>query len=190
VTYGHASEPSVSVPAGYRGVDLFFIISGCVILMTLDRTREAGHFVVSRFSRLFPTYWAAMLTSYAVVTLTGLPGKQVSATDLLLNVTMMPELLQAGGRRVLDAGGGAVLLRGHARAVCRAAAAPPARGGRLGADTGDPAGRVEQSGFGGVGHEAAPAGRVAGVWPGSSMVPPPAGRAEAAGRPRGRSEAQ
>jgi peptidoglycan/LPS O-acetylase OafA/YrhL len=95
VTYGHESEPSVSVPAGYRGVDLFFIISGSVILMTLDRTHAARDFVVSRFSRLFPTYWAAMFTTYAVVVLTGLPGKQVSVPDLLLNVTMMPELLRA-----------------------------------------------------------------------------------------------
>ena len=95
VKYGHVSPPLFSVPLGYRGVDLFFILSGFVIFMTLDRTRRARDFVVSRFSRLFPVFWAAVLATYLVVTLAGSPGKPVSATDLLLNFTMVPELLHA-----------------------------------------------------------------------------------------------
>lgn len=93
--YGHVSPPLVSVPLGFRGVDLFFILSGFVIFMTLDRTRSARDFVVSRFSRLFPAFWTAVLATYLVVTLAGLPGKQVSGADLLLNFTMVPELLHA-----------------------------------------------------------------------------------------------
>jgi len=95
VKYGHASPPLVSVPLGFRGVDLFFILSGFVIFMTLDRTSRARDFVVSRFSRLFPAFWVAVLATHLVVTLADLPGKQVSVTDLLLNFTMVPELLHA-----------------------------------------------------------------------------------------------
>lgn len=95
VKYGHVSPPLVSVPLGFRGVDLFFILSGFVIFMTLDRTRRALDFVVSRFSRLFPAFWVSVAATYLVVTLFGLPDKQVSATDLLLNFTMVPELLHA-----------------------------------------------------------------------------------------------
>jgi peptidoglycan/LPS O-acetylase OafA/YrhL len=45
---------------GASGVDLFFIISGFVILMTLERTRDWREFVISRFSRLYPAYWACV----------------------------------------------------------------------------------------------------------------------------------
>jgi len=49
-------SPSISFPTGYYGVNLFFIISGFVIFMTLERTKKPMDFVVSRFSRLFPAY--------------------------------------------------------------------------------------------------------------------------------------
>jgi len=95
VKYGHASPPLVSVPLGFRGVDLFFILSGFVIFMTLERTHRARDFMVSRFSRLFPAFWAAVVATYLVVVVFGLPDKQVSLADLLLNFTMVPELLHA-----------------------------------------------------------------------------------------------
>lgn len=49
--------PAVSFPGGHYGVNLFFIISGFVIFMTLEKTARPLDFVVSRFSRLFPAYW-------------------------------------------------------------------------------------------------------------------------------------
>ncbi len=48
---------------GVTGVDLFFIISGFVIFMSLNGIKKPIEFVINRFTRLFPTYWAcAMLT--------------------------------------------------------------------------------------------------------------------------------
>lgn len=93
--YGHAQPPGFSVPWGYLGVDLFFMISGFVILMSLDRTRSAMDFVVSRFSRLFPAFWLAVLLTYIVLTLWPLPDKHITVGDLLLNFTMVPGLLNA-----------------------------------------------------------------------------------------------
>jgi peptidoglycan/LPS O-acetylase OafA/YrhL len=52
---------------GAYGPHLFFMISGFVILMTLARTEHAADFVVSRFSRLYPTYWACMAATLAVL---------------------------------------------------------------------------------------------------------------------------
>ena len=62
------------VPWGYPGVNLFFMISGFAIFMTLDKTRRPMDFVVSRFSRLFPSYWSAVLLTFFVVSACGLPG--------------------------------------------------------------------------------------------------------------------
>lgn len=52
---------------GVTGVDFFFIISGFVIFLTLSNTKNWQDFVVSRFSRLYPTYWAAV-TFTAIMT--------------------------------------------------------------------------------------------------------------------------
>ena len=56
---GHVGGMPVDLLAGKYGVYLFFLISGFVIFMTLERTRTAADFVVSRFSRLFPAYWVS-----------------------------------------------------------------------------------------------------------------------------------
>ncbi|WP_165794746.1 acyltransferase family protein [Kinneretia aquatilis] len=84
-----ATAASFSVPWGHLGVNLFFIISGFVIFMTLDRCRQPMDFVVSRFSRLFPSYWLAIALTFTVVSIFGLPGKEVSAWQAAANVVML-----------------------------------------------------------------------------------------------------
>lgn len=91
--YPADSAPSVSFPYGYLGVNLFFIISGFVIFMTLEKTRHPMDFVVSRFSRLFPTYWAAVAITFATVSLFGLPGKEVTLLQAAGNLLMVHGLL-------------------------------------------------------------------------------------------------
>ena len=90
---GHTVPPVFGFPAGNYGVEVFFLISGFVIFMTLERTRSAADFVVSRFSRLFPAYWAAILVTAAVVYTIGLPQQQLGAWDLALNLTMVQQIL-------------------------------------------------------------------------------------------------
>jgi peptidoglycan/LPS O-acetylase OafA/YrhL len=87
--FGHAQAPVVSFPYGYLGVNLFFMISGFVIFMTLERTARPMDFVVSRFSRLYPAYWGAILLTFALTHAIGLPGKTVGWDVLLVNVTMV-----------------------------------------------------------------------------------------------------
>lgn len=67
--FSKAKTDSIFLRFGVTGVDLFFIISGFVILMTLEKTRHWKDFVISRLSRLYPTYWACVtLTAIIVIT--------------------------------------------------------------------------------------------------------------------------
>ncbi len=80
-------------PKGWFGVHLFFMISGFVILMTLDRKRTVADFAFARFSRLYPTYWAAVLTSFCFVTLSAVPMREVSFEAAMVNMTMLQSFL-------------------------------------------------------------------------------------------------
>lgn len=92
---GHVGIPPPSFAFGNYGVNLFFLISGFVIFMTLERTRSAMDFVVSRFSRLFPAYWTAILVSAAVVYSIGMPSQRLPWSDVVIDFTMIQELLGA-----------------------------------------------------------------------------------------------
>lgn len=95
--YGKLYLPRSAVPFGFPdgayGVHLFFVISGFVIFMTLSRCRTATDFVVSRFSRLYPAFWAAALLTYTVGSLWPLPGQHYTVSALLMNLTMLPGFL-------------------------------------------------------------------------------------------------
>ena len=56
----------IQVPWSHYGVELFFVISGYVIFMTLNRARAMAEFVVSRVARLMPAYWTAVLLTSAI----------------------------------------------------------------------------------------------------------------------------
>lgn len=73
---------------GHLGVNLFFIISGFVIFMTLERTKVPLDFVVSRFSRLYPAYWFSVACTFAITHWLGLPGKLVDVGTALANGLM------------------------------------------------------------------------------------------------------
>jgi len=75
---------------GYLGVHLFFIISGFVIFMTLERTKSTLDFIVSRISRLFPAYWAGICLTLLFLYFLPVPTLgNFSSKDILLNLTML-----------------------------------------------------------------------------------------------------
>ena len=92
--YAPEATPLVWMPHGHLGVNLFFVISGFVIFMTLTRVQRPMDFVVSRFSRLFPAYWVAVGLTFAVVGVAGLPGKEVTAWQALANLAMVHGLFR------------------------------------------------------------------------------------------------
>lgn len=92
--FGADPPPSISFPEGHYGVNLFFIISGFVIFLTLEKTARPMDFVVSRFSRLFPAYWLAIALTFAVTHRLGLPGRLVDLDTAFANLAMIHNLFR------------------------------------------------------------------------------------------------
>lgn len=81
-----------AVKYGYLGVDLFFMISGFVILMSASRGNVAA-FLHARFVRLYPAYWFCVITTFAF--LSYFKFNDASALDvraMLINLTMLQQL--------------------------------------------------------------------------------------------------
>src|SRR3954469_15820990 len=75
---------------GYLGVDVFFMISGFVILWSAHGRSGTG-FARARILRLYPEFWLAMLiTTLALFALSG-PGHHIDILQLLGNATMVPQ---------------------------------------------------------------------------------------------------
>ena len=91
--YGNTEIQYEFVKFGYLGVQLFFVISGFVIFWSIQNIQHHSDFIISRFSRLFPTYWTAILMTFIIVSILGLPGREVFMTDALLNMLMFHKIL-------------------------------------------------------------------------------------------------
>lgn len=72
---------------GVTGVDLFFIISGFVILLSLEKTRDWKEFLLDRFSRLYPAYWACVTLAALTALISQGPARDL-AGRYLANLTM------------------------------------------------------------------------------------------------------
>ncbi len=93
--FGHSEPLAASLPWGFYGVDLFFMLSGFVISLVLTRNPNAGDFVVARFARLYPAFWVSVLCTAMLLCCVHLPGPEVRAADVAWNLTMVPELFDA-----------------------------------------------------------------------------------------------
>ena len=81
---------------GYLGVNLFFIISGFVIFMTLEKTKDSRSFFVSRFSRLYPAYWTAIILTVLLTTVINAPILKHMYTfkQVIVNFTMLQSFVK------------------------------------------------------------------------------------------------
>ena len=74
---------------GVFGVELFFLISGFVILRSA-RNRTAGRFVSSRIIRLYPAYWAMVIVTFTAIMATGSSDRfDLSLPVFAVNITML-----------------------------------------------------------------------------------------------------
>ena len=87
-------EANLGFNLGITGVDLFFIISGFVIFMTLNKVSSGREFVINRFTRLFPTYWTCVTITFVGQTILKMAYNvitidQISFAQYLPNMTML-----------------------------------------------------------------------------------------------------
>jgi peptidoglycan/LPS O-acetylase OafA/YrhL len=78
---------------GWLGVELFFIISGFVILMTLERCSSVGEFVFRRMARLWPPLIVAATITTIVVFLIGPVEWRVSLPNYFASVFLIDPLI-------------------------------------------------------------------------------------------------
>jgi peptidoglycan/LPS O-acetylase OafA/YrhL len=74
---------------GLTGVDLFFMISGFVIFMSLEHIKNAKEFIIRRVTRLYPAYWVCLsITTLLLIAFNVEDLGRISLIRYLGNVTM------------------------------------------------------------------------------------------------------
>lgn len=90
---GITHEPVIALAQyGYLGVNLFFMISGFVIVQSV-RGKTARQFAVGRALRLYPAFWVAVLITTGFALVLGGERMGVDLQQVLVNLTMIPTLL-------------------------------------------------------------------------------------------------
>ena len=98
--YGHSKliyllDIIIKYPYLDTGVNLFFIISGFVIILSLDKTKRPLDFFVSRFSRLYPAYWFSLFLTSSTVYFFGVYGMNITLQQVVINMTMLQEFFSS-----------------------------------------------------------------------------------------------
>lgn len=88
---GHLDALFAYCDLGKVGVVAFFAISGFIVPYSFVGERPQAGFVLSRFFRLYPAYWLSLAAAVILLPLLGAPA--FAARQVLVNVTMLQELL-------------------------------------------------------------------------------------------------
>lgn len=91
--FGFSSPPLLYIPKGTVGVELFFMISGFVIFMTLEKTANFKEFILKRGVRLYPSFIIGSLLTFFLVNTIGLKDRESGFYDAIINLTFLPKIL-------------------------------------------------------------------------------------------------
>lgn len=88
-SYPEDPAPLIDVWWGGTGVQLFFLISGFVILMTAEAAKRPSDFVISRFARLYPAYWLSLAFGVILAITFHVPHIPLEPGVIAANLTMV-----------------------------------------------------------------------------------------------------
>ncbi len=80
---------------GVTGVDLFFMISGFVIFMSITNAKSLKEFWIARVARLYPVYWLSLLIAALVCTACILTLFPLKFSFVISNLLMLQPLFKA-----------------------------------------------------------------------------------------------
>jgi peptidoglycan/LPS O-acetylase OafA/YrhL len=86
--YGNLFSNVVVFRNGYLGVHLFFMISGFVIYMTLERCKSLKEFAFKRFIRLWPTLLICSLLTFIILSIFPFKGFETEPRYFLSTLTI------------------------------------------------------------------------------------------------------
>ena len=78
---------------GYLGVELFFMVSGFVILMTAS-SGSLKKFFVSRVVRLYPAFWVSCTMTFLAILTMGGERFHAGVSQYLVNMTLLSEFVR------------------------------------------------------------------------------------------------
>jgi len=93
--HGHTFSPDYDFDYGSYSVNFFFIISGFVIFMTVEKCRNPLEFAYKRFIRLYPTYWICLIFSAFVLYYWGIINTRPTLSQFFINFTMIQRVLRS-----------------------------------------------------------------------------------------------
>ncbi len=93
VKYGFVGTLGFELPYGKYGVQLFFMLSGFVNAMTLMRRQVADDFLVNRFLRIYPSFWAMIALNCLLVLVSPIALGNMATDSVFANTTALPNLL-------------------------------------------------------------------------------------------------
>ncbi len=80
--------------AGWLGVPFFFILSGFVITLTVNKCKSPVEFLYRRFIRLYPTYWICLIITISILYLLNYNQLQIPMLDTIINFTMWHQFFE------------------------------------------------------------------------------------------------
>ena len=90
--FGHLKENYIDILSfGHYGVQLFFIISGFVIYMSVLKVKSTSDFLTKRAIRLYPTYIFAIIVTAFIVGLSSVDTLKTGVVDTFINMTMFQD---------------------------------------------------------------------------------------------------
>ena len=87
--FGHVKANYFEFEYGNFGVQVFLIISGFVIFMTINKIKSVKEFALKRAVRLYPAYITSVILTFTLVSIFSLKGRETSLLEALFNLTML-----------------------------------------------------------------------------------------------------